>query len=97
MIFFIRDGENTMMKFGSVKETEAFLQQLTSVRDVKQDISYVNISGQSVTVKFLAIGQHTGDIKNIVWMAEEDVDTVQLDYTGADDSITVKKVKITKG
>ena len=85
-----------MMKFNGVKAVEAFLRKLTSVKDMKQDISYTNIAGLPVTVKFLAIGQHSGGAKNMVWMAEEDVDTVQLDYTGDDDNITVTKIKITR-
>jgi len=81
------------MNFNSVKELNNFLSGITTSRNIKTDISYVNASGKQVTVKFIGAGQF-GSTKNMIWIADKDVDRVQIEYSGDDTNLSVSKVKI---
>jgi hypothetical protein len=90
----LKNGDK-IMKFNSVKELENFLRNVTSTKDIQQDISYKNVSGVPVTVKFIGAGTVSG-VNNMVWMSNVDVNVVQIEYTGDNNSIVVSKVKVTK-
>lgn len=82
------------MKFKTVKEMEAELKNITSLKSLEEDITF-NSQGETITVKYVGTGS-SSESKEIAYLGDETPDTVRVDYNGDGDSITVTNVKITR-
>lgn len=81
------------MKFTSVKEMEASLLKVTSLKQLQEDITFKSL-GKEITVKLLGVGSSAGQ-KEIAYLAHEGSDQMKVKFTGDGDAITVSEVKIT--
>ena len=82
------------MKFTSVKEMEAALLKVTSLRVLKDDIIF-NSQGSTITLKVIGLGS-IGGATEIAYLSNETADKLKIVYSGSGDAITVSKVKLTR-
>ena len=81
------------MEFTNVKQMEAELKKVTSLDELKEDITFTT-QGEIITVKFMGDGSSSVS-KEVFYMAEDDVDTVRVEFSGDGNNITVTNVKAT--
>lgn len=81
------------MKFTSVKEMESALLKVTSLKQLKEDITFKSL-GKEITVKLLGVGASGGE-KEVAYLAHEGSDQMKVKFTGEGDTITVSEVKVT--
>ena len=81
------------MKFTSVKEMEAALLKVTSLKQLQEDITFKSL-GREITVKMLGVGASGGE-KEVAYLAHDGADQMKVKFSGAGDAITVSEVKVT--
>ena len=80
------------MKFNSVKEMEAGLMKVTSLEQLKEDMTFTSL-GNVITVKVLGVGSSMGQ-QEVAYGGYETADQMKVQFSGTGDAITVSKVKV---
>jgi hypothetical protein len=81
------------MKFNTIKEMKVGLMKITSLKDLQEDINYSS-QGRFITAKYLNTGKSALN-KEVVYMSDETIDSVRIEFEGDNNNITVSKVAVT--
>jgi hypothetical protein len=82
------------MKFNSVKEMEAGLLKVTSLKTLKEEIIFAS-QGNTIVLKPIGLGTSAGETE-AAFLSNETSDKLKIVFSGSGDTISVTRVKLTR-